>query len=129
MQTARALRALVSPFAFDSMQGESRMVWERPGCATPVWRHMPYWALPMSYSSRASPSKANRVNADYSSPTGTFLLSLVYAFRGCCSIPAWTRETRAQNWDDKSSDLCYKISKSCVIERRGNEASVGGFAS
>lgn len=34
-----------------------------------------------------------------------------------------------EGWDDKSSDLCYKISKSCVIEMRGKEASVDGFAS
>lgn len=34
-----------------------------------------------------------------------------------------------EGWDDKSSDLCYKIPKSCVTEMRGNEAAVDGFAS
>lgn len=33
MQTARAVRTLVSPFAFGSMQREGGRVWERPGFA------------------------------------------------------------------------------------------------
>lgn len=51
---------------------------------------------PWAAAQELFPGKPNQVNADSSSPTGTFVLSLARAFRCCCSIPACTRETRAR---------------------------------
>lgn len=96
VQTARAVRALLSPFDFDSVQWEDGVVWERPVCPTPLWDRCHTGHYPWATAPELFPVKLNQVNADSSSPTGTFLLPLVHAFRGCCSIPAWTREARAQ---------------------------------